>query len=131
MALAGFGAVVIAGGPALAHHSFAVFDLQKTTTLEGAVREFQWTNPHCWVLLIVKDAAGNTIEWPVEAGSPNALARSGWKRDSLKPGDKAVLTIHPFKDGASGGSMVAAFLGGRRIGAAPRVLSAPCRPGWR
>ncbi len=121
MALAGVAAMALATGataPAFAHHSFAMFDNQKNTTLEGTVKEFQWTNPHSWVQLMVKDpATGKDVEWSIEGGSPNGLARNGWKRTSLKPGDKAVVVIHPLKDGANGGSLVTVTVDGVQIGA--------------
>jgi hypothetical protein len=104
-------AVALIGGGASAHHSFAMFDNQKNMTLEGVVREFQWTNPHSWVQLTVKDAAtGKDAEWSIEGGSPNGLARQGWKRD------KAVLVIHPLKDGTNGGSLVTTTVNGQAIG---------------
>ena len=119
MALAAVAAVSLAGAPAFAHHSFAMFDNQKNTTLEGTVKEFQWTNPHSWIQLMVKDpATGKDVEWSIEGGSPNGLSRGGWKRTSLKPGDKAVVVIHPLKDGTNGGSLVTVSVGGVQIGGA-------------
>jgi hypothetical protein len=112
-------AASLAAAPALAHHSFAMFDNQKTMTLEGTVKEFQYTNPHSWVELLVKDDSGKDVQWDIEGGSPNSLARNGWKRTSLKPGDKAEVTIHPMKDGSNGGSLVSAAVGGVQIGGPP------------
>ena len=106
-----------AAAPASAHHSFAMFDAQKTQTLEGTVKDFQWTNPHSWIQLSVKDATGKDVEWSIEAGSPNTLSRSGWRHGSLKPGDRAVLVIHPMKDGSPGGSLVKASANGVPIAA--------------
>lgn len=102
--------------PALAHHSFAMFDNQKDLTLEGTVREFQWTNPHSWIQVMVKDESGKEVEWSIEGGSPNSLSRNGWKRDSLKPGDKVVVVTHPLKDGSPGGSLVSVSVNGERVG---------------
>ena len=116
LALAGFAAVVLAAAPAFAHHSFAMFDNTKNVTLEGTIKEFQWTNPHSWVQIVVKDASGKDVEWSIEGGSPNGLARQGWKRTSLKPGDKAVLVMHPLKDGTAGGSLVTVSVGGVQVG---------------
>ena len=113
----GLAVAVLAAAPAMAHHSFAMFDNQKTVVLDGTVKEFQWTNPHSWVQIMVKDpATGVETEWSVEGGSPNGLVRQGWKRTSLKPGDKAQITIHPLKDGSRGGSLVDASVGGVKIG---------------
>jgi hypothetical protein len=106
-----------AAAPALAHHSFAMFDNSKNVTLEGTVKEFQWTNPHSWVQLMVADpATGKEVEWSIEGGSPNGLARQGWKRTSLKPGDKASIVIHPLKDGTAGGSLVSVSVNGTPVG---------------
>jgi len=102
--------------PAFAHHSFAMFDNQKDVTLEGTIKEFQWTNPHTWIQVMVKDAAGKEVEWSIEGGSPNSLSRNGWKRTSLKPGDKVVLVTHPLKDGSAGGSLVTVSVDGKPIG---------------
>ena len=108
-------AAVCVAGPALAHHSFAMFDSAKTVTLDGTVKEFQWTNPHTWIQIMVKDPSGKEVEWSIEGGSPNGLGRQGWKRTSLKPGDHAVLTIHPLKEGNTGGSLISATVNGQPI----------------
>src|ERR1700749_343224 len=95
------GAVAMAAGapPALAHHSFALFDAQKSMTLEGRVKQFQWTNPHTWIELMVVDAAGKEAEWSIEASSAITMSRQGWTRTALKPGDHVLVVIHPLKDG--------------------------------
>jgi hypothetical protein len=118
LALAGFAAVALAAAPAFAHHSFAMFDSTKNVTLEGTIKEFQWTNPHSWVQIVAKDSSGKDVEYSIEGGSPNGLARQGWKRTSLKPGDKAVLVMHPLKDGTAGGSLVTVSVGGVQVGGA-------------
>src|SRR3569833_2019792 len=118
LALAGVAAVALAAAPAFAHHSFAMFDNQKDVTLEGTEKEFQWTTPHSWIQLVVKDASGKEVEYSIEGGSPNGLSRAGWKRTSLKPGDKAVAVIHPLKDGTNGGSLVSVSVGGDQLGGA-------------
>src|SRR5687767_7636848 len=99
LALMGLAAatVALAATPVYAHHSFAMFDNQKTMTLEGTIKEFQWTNPHSWIQVMVKDKSGKDVEWSIEGGSPTSLARGGWKRTSIKPGDKAIVNIHPLK----------------------------------
>jgi hypothetical protein len=91
---------------ASAHHSFAPFDRTKEVTLTGAVKEFQWTNPHAWIQIVAKDDQGRETEWGVECGSANMMARTGWKRTSLKPGDAVVATINPMRDGRPNGSLV-------------------------
>jgi hypothetical protein len=105
------------GAPVQAHHSFAMFDAQKTLKLEGTVKEFQWTNPHTWVQLVVKQPNGTEEEWSIEGASPNALSRQGWSRLVMKPGDKAVISIHPLKDGTHGGALVSATVNGKPVAA--------------
>jgi hypothetical protein len=105
-------------GPAAAHHSFSMFDTNREVMLEGTVKDFQWTNPHSWVQLMVKDqTTGKEVEWAIEGSSPNNLSRFGWKRTSIKAGDHALLVIHPLKDGAIGGSLVKITVNGQVIGA--------------
>jgi len=99
-----------------AHHSFAMFDNEKEVTLEGTIKEFQWTNPHTWTQVLVKDASGKEVEWSIEGGSPNSLSRSGWKRTSIKPGDKATVVIHPLKNGEPGGSLMRITINGQLVG---------------
>jgi hypothetical protein len=116
----------LSAAPTFAHHSFAMFDMQKDVTLEGTVKEVQWTNPHVWIELVVKDSAtGKDEEWSVETDSPSVLARRGWTRKSLQAGDRAVLVIHPLKSkanaGINGGSLATASVNGQKIGTpAPR-----------
>ncbi len=107
---------ILVGVPAAAHHSFAMFDSQKTVTINGTVKVFQWTNPHSWIEVLAKDRSGKVVEWSIEGGSPNGLSRQGWKRSSMKPGDKVVLVIHPLKDGTPGGAIVSAVVNGQKIG---------------
>ena len=90
---------------ALAHHSFAMFDAEKSIKLEGTVKEFQWTNPHSWILMTV----GND-QWAIEMGAPGGLARQGWVPKTLTPGMKVTAIIHPLKDGTHGGQFMAVTL---------------------
>lgn len=94
--------------PALSHHSFAMFDRTKEIALAGTVKTFEWTNPHSWLQLIVRDPRGEEKEYSIELGSPNTLSRSGWRRTSFKPGDRVTVTIYPMRDGAAGGAFVSA-----------------------
>ncbi|HWJ70512.1 MAG TPA: DUF6152 family protein [Sphingobium sp.] len=86
-----------------AHHSFAMFDQTKTVALKGEVVEFQWTNPHAWIELDVPNAKGVKERWGVELNSPNNLTRQGWRRSTLKAGDKVTITISPLRNGKKGG----------------------------
>ena len=113
----GGAAALLAAAPALAHHSFAMFDNQKDVTLQGTIKEFQWTNPHSWIQVLVPDASGKPVEWSIEGGSPNGLARQGWHSTSLKPGDKVQVAIHPMKNGSAGGSLIGVTLAsGEKLG---------------
>ena len=89
---------------ASAHHSFAMFANDKTETLDGTVKEFEWINPHSWIHIVTVNAAGKPEEWAFEMGSPGQLSARGWSRDSVKVGDKITVAFHPMKDGSHGGS---------------------------
>ena len=88
--------------PAWAHHSAAIFDDQKSTMLSGTVKSFQWTNPHCWIQVLVPGEP-DAVEWSVEMGSPSQLYNIGWKPKTIRPGDKIILQIHPSRDGKNAG----------------------------
>ncbi len=92
-------------GAAWSHHSNAMFDETKVVTLEGTVRDFQWTNPHTWIQLRVMEN-GQEVEYSIEGRSPNALARIGWKRNTLKPADKVKVTMNPLKSGERSGNVL-------------------------
>jgi hypothetical protein len=90
------GLVAWASVPALAHHSFsAEFDLKQPLTVTGTVTKLEWTNPHVWFYIDVKDESGKVTNWGMEMGSPNGLLRTGWTRNSMKLGD--VVTVDGFK----------------------------------
>ena len=98
-------ALIAASIPAAAHHTLAGYIQTRADVLIGKVKEFQWTNPHSWIQVNVPGAGGKVVEWSIEGGSPNGLARKGWKSTSLKPGDKITAVINPMKDGSNGGSL--------------------------
>jgi hypothetical protein len=110
-------ACTLIGGTVAAHHSFATFDQTQEKTLVGTVKEVQWTNPHIWVQMLVKNpATGAVVEWSIEGGSPNGLSRQGWKRSSMNAGDQVEMVIHPLKDGSNGGSLVRVSVNGKLVG---------------
>jgi hypothetical protein len=110
-------AICVPAVPALAHHSFAMFDADKTIELSGTVKEFRWTNPHAWLLIVVMDADGKATQWALEMGAPVGLTRIGWRPRTVVPGDKVILTAHPMKDGALAGQLLSATLpDGRTLG---------------
>ena len=109
LGLAGL-AVAMCTGAALAHHSFAMFDATKISELDGTVKEFQWTNPHAWILLMAKNAEGQEVQWAIEMNGPTGLARQGWLPKTLTPGMPVKVVIHPLRDGKSGGQFLAVTL---------------------
>src|SRR6266436_3967715 len=110
-------AVAMTAIPAFAHHSFAMFDAEKKMTLDGVVKEFQWTNPHSWILMTVSNAQGQAEQWAIEMGGPAGLARQGWVPKTLKPGMTISVIMHPLRDGAHGGQFLAVTLpDGKQLG---------------
>jgi hypothetical protein len=109
LSLAGI-AIAMFSAPALAHHSFAMFDGETYVTLEGSVKEFQWTYPHAWILMMVADEDGQEQQWALELPSPGGLARNGWLPKSLTPGMEIVALAHPLKNGEPGGSALTVTL---------------------
>jgi hypothetical protein len=117
------------GSVALAHHSFAMFDLDTDLKVEGVVKELQFTNPHVWIQLLVTDAKGVETEWSIEGGAPGMMIRQGWKSSTLKPGDKVTLIMHPLKDGKPSGSLVSVTVpDGRVLGAGGGPPPPPPKP---
>ena len=97
--LASFGLVVLAA-PAVAHHSFAAeFDANRRLSFQGVVTKVEWTNPHTYFFVDVKED-GHIVNWAFETAGPNLLARLGWRRDSLKVGDRVTVVGYPAWDGA-------------------------------
>jgi hypothetical protein len=112
--------LLVPAAATLAHHSFAMFDLTKKIELHGVVKEFQWTNPHTWIQLIVTDENGVETEWSLEGAPVNMLVRSGWKSTSLKPGDVITVTGSPLVDGRPGATYdVIVFADGTELRAIP------------
>ena len=85
--------------PALAHHSGTMFDDKKQVTVTGAVKEFQYTNPHSWLLVDVKGEDGKVTTWGFEAEGPSSLTRAGIRLRDFVPGTVITITGHPMKDG--------------------------------
>jgi hypothetical protein len=94
--------------PSYAHHSFAMFDQNKTTQLTGVLKDVNWNNPHTAMILAVPVDNGQTAEWHLEGGPPAFMLRAGIKRDDLsnRIGSKVTVTFHPLKDGRTGGALV-------------------------
>lgn len=112
------GAMLAAGNAALAHHSFAVFDIEHPLELQGTVQQFRFTSPHSFIVLEVKGDDGSTTIWNLEGASPSFLVRDGWSSQSLKSGDQIKLSIDPLRSGAPGGAWIGqrvTFTSGRPV----------------
>ena len=96
-------AVTLTASTALAHHSFAMFDMTKEVTVSGTIKQFQWTNPHAYIQLTGKDASGRDVEWSMEMGAPMYLYARGWRPSSLKAGMRVNVTLNPLRNGKPGG----------------------------
>ena len=95
------GALLALSLPAFAHHGSAAYDMSKTLTVTGTVTDFQFVNPHVLISMDVKDpSTGKTEHWQGELTSPNHLARAGWTKSTIKPGDEVTLTGGPAKSGS-------------------------------
>ncbi len=96
--------------PALAHHSFAMFDRGISIEVEATVDELQWTNPHTWLEVIALDEQGQPMALAFEMSSPTSMARSGWTPRTVVAGDKITVVYHPMKDGTPEGQFVSMVL---------------------
>ena len=96
---------VLATAPAWGHHSFAAeYDSKQMMTLKGTITKVEWTNPHIYVYLDVKDASGKVTTWALEGYPPNTLKRTGFSREMLKIGDEITATAYKSKDGSNTGA---------------------------
>jgi len=100
------GMLLWASGSAFAHHSPAVFDRTRQVSLEGTVKEFRWGNPHSWIQLEVTNDQGGVDTWGVEMGSPNHLARAGWRSTTLAVGQKISVKVYPLRNNEKGGQFI-------------------------
>jgi hypothetical protein len=116
-----FAGLAIAAGflaiqPAVAHHSGAEFG-DKVTEITGTVKEFQFKNPHTWIQVMVENARGAKEEWSVEWGSPNSLARAGYRPSTFPAGAQVTMRVRQMRNGALAGGFVAAkFADGKTVG---------------
>jgi hypothetical protein len=113
--------VLCAGVPALAHHSGAMFDRTKTVELKGTLKQYQFSNPHVWIEVMVPPAGKNVdksappVQWSIEGEGPSIMARMGLGPSVLKPGDKVTIKAHPLRDGRTGGSLITITLADGRV----------------
>jgi hypothetical protein len=101
--------IAITPAPASAHHSFAMFDHDKSATLNGTVEKYQWTNPHGYIVLQVPDGSAFKA-YLLECTSINMMSRKGWTSRTLKPGDKVQAVIAPLRNGQPGGLAIEVVL---------------------
>jgi hypothetical protein len=92
--------LLLAAVPAHSHHSNVGYEVTKVITITGVVKEFQWVNPHTWVIVSVDDGKGGKVEWSAEGRAPGILLRAGWTKSSLKQGETVTIDMSPAKDGS-------------------------------
>ena len=110
-------AIVVASQPAWVHHSGAMFDRTKVVKINGVVTEFVWSNPHSSFKVDVTGADGKVETWAIEMNGPNNLVHEGWKRTTIKAGDKVSVVVNPLRDGRPGGWYVGITLAdGKSLG---------------
>jgi hypothetical protein len=110
--------LLASGGPTSAHHGNAGaywIDATKELALTGTVTQFKWGNPHVYVMWDVMDDKGGVAHWAAETRPPYLMAKSGWTRETLKPGDQVTITVFPAKGGAPVGLLSKVVLGGKLI----------------
>jgi Family of unknown function (DUF6152) len=96
-------ASLLVAAPALAHHSFAAFEEGRMRTLEGTVKTFQWMNPHVMLTVLTQlDGRGPPQEWTIVTSGPAILKRFGWRRNSMRLGDRVRMACSPLRDGSPG-----------------------------
>lgn len=106
---------VLAAAPAGAHHSGAMFDGEKVVELSGVVREFQYTNPHSWLIVDVTNDDGSVTTWGFEAEGPSTLIRAGIRKSDLPPGKALTIRGNPLKDGRPAAAWIDAVVDGERM----------------
>jgi hypothetical protein len=128
-AVAGLSAALVLGlvaVPASAHHSFGQYDMSKVAEIEGAVNKFEWSNPHCWLFVDVAAANGGApVTYGFELQSVGEMLRRGWKKTSVKPGDKLKVRFRPMRDGTPAGLMASVEKDGKPVGNVPGFGAPP------
>ena len=106
LALCAAGALGVAMGPSSAHHSISMFDNDKEFTVEGVVKEFQYTNPHSWLIVDVANEDGTTTTWGFEGGARTTMTLLGIRWNTLQPGTKVTVVGNPMRDGSPAGRWI-------------------------
>ena len=102
-------------GPAFSHHSNVGFAVETVLTATGVVKQWQWSNPHTWLIMDVDDGKGGKVEWAMEGRAPGVLLRAGWSRSVLKAGDKVTVHYSPSKDGTKVGMIARVTLADGKV----------------
>lgn len=103
----------------LAHHSSSAFDTGKKLVLKGTVKEWIYSNPHCFLMLEVKGEDGQVVQWVAETQAPSVIFPAGYRRDTFKAGEQVTITVEPFKDGRLFGRILESVLAdGKKLGVA-------------
>jgi len=106
--------------PGFAHHSFGMYDMTKSSEIDGTVSKMEWSNPHCWLFVIVVSPDGEQTIHGFEMTSVGEMHRRGWTKTILMPGDKVKVKYHPLRDGRLDGYLMSVITpDGRVIGLAP------------
>jgi hypothetical protein len=101
--------------PAFSHHSNVGFAVETVLTATGVVKQWQWSNPHTWLIVDVDDGKGGSVEWAMEGRAPGVLLRAGWSRSVLKAGDKVTVHYSPSKDGTKVGMIARVTLADGKV----------------
>jgi hypothetical protein len=121
--LVGLAAALACGvgvSPVIAHHSFGLFDMSKTSEIDGTVVKLEWSNPHCWLFVTVEAPNNPEVSYGFEMTSVGEMIRRGWTKTALKPGDNVKVKFHPVRDGRPAGYMMTVMTAdGRFIGKPP------------
>lgn len=95
--------VCVAARPAYSHHGSSAYDFTKLITTKATVTSLEWGNPHCILHFDARDEKGASMSWSLEMYNPLWMARAGWTKETLKPGDEIMVTFHPAKNGSTNG----------------------------
>ena len=109
------GLAALLAAPAFAHHSAVMFDDHKEVTVTGTIKEFQYTNPHSWLLVDVKNSDGTVTTWGFEAEGPSTLTRAGIRKSDLMPGTELTITGNPMRDGRPAAAWIRATRGDGKL----------------
>ena len=109
-------AVALSAAPAIAHHSFAMFDQSKVLFMPGSIKEYEFINPHVWLHLGIVNDKGDAVTWTFEGGATTQMLRLGWSKDKIKIGETVTIGFRPMRDGSRGGQLMSIeFANGQKM----------------